>query len=204
MPGHGAALRQVRAAAEQFGDIDPWATLLRYLIDKIAPTFAPFKPPHGGAAARCAWPVPWTSHPAATNAPCSSVDIGQGKVIGMSRRTLVEVSASRARESPFGATVSASRSARRPASRATARLPSARPTTAMLCLVNHVSAVAVTAMMPAEAYVLAGTAGNRTSTRSPPRRSERPRPSRAPCSSAIDLTIARPRPLPVALEPATR
>ncbi|MFY9513745.1 MAG: transposase [Rubrivivax sp.] len=41
----GAALRHVRAAAEQFKDIDPWATLLRYVSDKIAPTLAPFRPP---------------------------------------------------------------------------------------------------------------------------------------------------------------
>jgi hypothetical protein len=41
----GAALRHVRAAAEQFKDIDPWATLLRYVSNKIAPALGPFRPP---------------------------------------------------------------------------------------------------------------------------------------------------------------
>ena len=40
----GAALRHVRAAAEQFKDIDPWATMLRYVSEKIAPTLGPFRP----------------------------------------------------------------------------------------------------------------------------------------------------------------
>lgn len=40
----GAALRHVRAAAEQFNSIDPWAVLLRYVSDKIAPTLEPFRP----------------------------------------------------------------------------------------------------------------------------------------------------------------
>jgi Transposase DDE domain group 1 len=40
----GAALRHVRATAEQFKDIDPWATMLRYVSQKIAPTLGPFRP----------------------------------------------------------------------------------------------------------------------------------------------------------------
>ena len=31
------ALQQVRIAAEQFNAADPWATLLRYVSDRIAP-----------------------------------------------------------------------------------------------------------------------------------------------------------------------
>ena len=42
-----AALQHVRAAAEQFNTADPWALLLRYVSDKIAPTLAPFRPPTG-------------------------------------------------------------------------------------------------------------------------------------------------------------
>jgi hypothetical protein len=41
----GAALRHVRATAEQFRHADPWTTLLRYVSDKIAPTLKPFTPP---------------------------------------------------------------------------------------------------------------------------------------------------------------
>lgn len=41
----GEALQHVRAAAEQFKSIDPWAILLRYLSEKIAPALGPFKPP---------------------------------------------------------------------------------------------------------------------------------------------------------------
>jgi hypothetical protein len=41
-----AALQHVRQAAEQFKAIDPWAVLLRYVSDKIAPTIEPFKPPN--------------------------------------------------------------------------------------------------------------------------------------------------------------
>jgi hypothetical protein len=40
----GAALRHVRAAAEQFKHIDPWVTMLRYVSEKIAPTLGPFRP----------------------------------------------------------------------------------------------------------------------------------------------------------------
>jgi len=39
------ALQYVRAAAEQFKAVDRWATLLRYVSDKIAPTLKSFKPP---------------------------------------------------------------------------------------------------------------------------------------------------------------
>jgi Transposase DDE domain group 1 len=41
----GAALQHVKATAEQFANADPWATLLRYVSQRIAPTLAPFKPP---------------------------------------------------------------------------------------------------------------------------------------------------------------
>lgn len=40
-----AALQHVRAAAEQFGSIDRWATLVRYVSNKIAPTIGPFRAP---------------------------------------------------------------------------------------------------------------------------------------------------------------
>ena len=40
-----AALQHVRAAAEQFKTIDPWAALLRYVSEKIAPSIGPFRPP---------------------------------------------------------------------------------------------------------------------------------------------------------------
>lgn len=40
----GAALRHVRATAEQFRDIDPWGTLLRYVCDRIAPVIGPPAP----------------------------------------------------------------------------------------------------------------------------------------------------------------
>ena len=40
-----AALQHVKAAAEQFKTVDRWATLLRYVSDRIAPTLPPFKPP---------------------------------------------------------------------------------------------------------------------------------------------------------------
>jgi len=40
----GAALRHVRATAEQFKNIDPWATMLRYVSEKIAPALASFRP----------------------------------------------------------------------------------------------------------------------------------------------------------------
>jgi hypothetical protein len=41
----GAALRHVRAAAEQFNDLDRWGCLLRYVSDRIAPIIGPPKPP---------------------------------------------------------------------------------------------------------------------------------------------------------------
>lgn len=40
-----AALQHVKDTAEQFKSIDPWAVLLRYVSDKIAPILGPFKPP---------------------------------------------------------------------------------------------------------------------------------------------------------------
>ncbi|MDO9316530.1 MAG: hypothetical protein Q7T97_18510 [Burkholderiaceae bacterium] len=42
-----AALQHVKAAAEQFRTADPWAILLRYVSDKIAPSLGPFRPPVG-------------------------------------------------------------------------------------------------------------------------------------------------------------
>ena len=44
------ALQHVRVAAEQFKAADPWATLLRYVSDRIAPVIGPFRPPPGLAA----------------------------------------------------------------------------------------------------------------------------------------------------------
>lgn len=41
----GAALRHVKAAAEQFKALDRWAAMLRYVSDKIAPTIGPFTTP---------------------------------------------------------------------------------------------------------------------------------------------------------------
>ncbi|MFN7482855.1 MAG: hypothetical protein ACK5T3_09500, partial [Betaproteobacteria bacterium] len=41
----GAALRHVRAAAEQFMGLDRWGHLLRYISDRIAPVIGPPKPP---------------------------------------------------------------------------------------------------------------------------------------------------------------
>jgi hypothetical protein len=38
-------LRHVRAAAEQFKDLDRWGHLLRYISDRIAPVIGPPKPP---------------------------------------------------------------------------------------------------------------------------------------------------------------
>ena len=40
-----AALQHVRTTAEQFTTADPWAVLVRYVSDKIAPTLGPFRPP---------------------------------------------------------------------------------------------------------------------------------------------------------------
>lgn len=42
-----AALQHVKAVAEQFKTADPWAVLLRYVSDKLAPTLGPFSPPNG-------------------------------------------------------------------------------------------------------------------------------------------------------------
>jgi hypothetical protein len=42
---NGAALQHVKATAEQFANTDPWATLLRYISERIAPTLGPFEPP---------------------------------------------------------------------------------------------------------------------------------------------------------------
>lgn len=40
----GAALRHVKAAAEQFTDLDRWGCLLRHIGDRIAPVIGPPKP----------------------------------------------------------------------------------------------------------------------------------------------------------------
>jgi hypothetical protein len=40
-----AALQHVKDTAQQFKVIDRWAVLLRYVSDKIAPVFDPFRPP---------------------------------------------------------------------------------------------------------------------------------------------------------------
>jgi hypothetical protein len=40
-----AALQHVKDTAEQFRVIDRWAVLLRYVSDRIAPVFGPFRPP---------------------------------------------------------------------------------------------------------------------------------------------------------------
>ena len=41
----GAALQHIKAAAEQFRDVDRWGVLLRYISDQIAPLIWPPKPP---------------------------------------------------------------------------------------------------------------------------------------------------------------
>jgi hypothetical protein len=41
----GAALRHVKAAAEQFKDLDRWGCLLRHISDRIAPVIGQPKPP---------------------------------------------------------------------------------------------------------------------------------------------------------------
>ena len=43
----GAALQHVKAAAEQFKDLDRWGCLLRYISDRIAPVIGPPKPAQG-------------------------------------------------------------------------------------------------------------------------------------------------------------
>jgi len=42
-----AALRHVRATAEQFKTKDPWAAMLRYISHRIAPAIGPVKPTNG-------------------------------------------------------------------------------------------------------------------------------------------------------------
>ena len=41
-----AALQHVKSVAEQFKTAYPWATLLRHVSEKIAPSLAPFRPPN--------------------------------------------------------------------------------------------------------------------------------------------------------------
>jgi hypothetical protein len=43
----GTALQHVKAAAEQFKDLDRWGYLLRYISDRIAPVLSPPKPAQG-------------------------------------------------------------------------------------------------------------------------------------------------------------
>ncbi len=43
----GAALQHVKAAAEQFKDLDRWGCMLRYVSDRIAPVIGPPKPAVG-------------------------------------------------------------------------------------------------------------------------------------------------------------
>jgi hypothetical protein len=45
-----AALKHVKAAAEQFKATDPWAVMLRYVSNQIAPSLGPFWPPGALAA----------------------------------------------------------------------------------------------------------------------------------------------------------
>jgi hypothetical protein len=47
----GAALGHVKAAAEQFKELDRWGCLLRYISDRIAPDIGPPRPPPGLPAA---------------------------------------------------------------------------------------------------------------------------------------------------------
>ena len=47
----GEALQHVKAAAEQFKDLDRWACLLHYISDRIAPVIGPPRPPQGLPAA---------------------------------------------------------------------------------------------------------------------------------------------------------
>jgi hypothetical protein len=44
-------LQHVKAAAEQFKDLDRWGCLLRYISDRIAPIIGPPKPVQGLPAA---------------------------------------------------------------------------------------------------------------------------------------------------------
>ena len=41
----GAALQHVKAAAEQFKELDRWGCLVRYISDRIAPVIGPPRPP---------------------------------------------------------------------------------------------------------------------------------------------------------------
>ena len=43
----GAALQHVRAAAEQFKNLNRWGCLPRYISDRIAPVIGPPKPVQG-------------------------------------------------------------------------------------------------------------------------------------------------------------
>lgn len=40
-----AALQHFRLTSEQFKTTDPWAVLMRYVSERIAPTLGPFRPP---------------------------------------------------------------------------------------------------------------------------------------------------------------
>ena len=46
----GKALQLGRVAADQFKGTDPWATLLRYVSNRIAPAIGPFSPLAGPLA----------------------------------------------------------------------------------------------------------------------------------------------------------
>jgi hypothetical protein len=48
----GAALQHVKAAAEQFKDLDRWGCLLRYISDRIAPVIGPPRAAAGAAGGR--------------------------------------------------------------------------------------------------------------------------------------------------------
>jgi Transposase DDE domain group 1 len=47
-----AALQHARLTAERFKEMDPWAALMRYVSDKIAPTLGPYSPPDALPATR--------------------------------------------------------------------------------------------------------------------------------------------------------
>jgi hypothetical protein len=42
-----AALQHIKAIAQQFANADPWATVLRYVSQRIAPSLGPLRPPIG-------------------------------------------------------------------------------------------------------------------------------------------------------------
>ena len=48
-----AALRHLKAAAEQIKSTDRWAVLLRYISDKIAPVVGPFRLPQALPGTGC-------------------------------------------------------------------------------------------------------------------------------------------------------